>query len=166
MYLSAQEKEDLVFEADVTHEGHGKRRWSEYTTTVVQKDGKFYCIGWDRGLTENQDNEFEDGDVPEVFPVQVLKVKAKTHYLTEEALSKSKPSLAQKLLGEAESYSIVTGKSIAEPVSDEVVQIARALKDLLPDLKPLDIAADSGSYREATLQYLEALIALAEGEQK
>lgn len=167
MYLSADEQEELVFSNDVTEQGFGGRRWSETMETVVlNDDGKFYRITWERGLTENQDNEFEDGDVPEVFPVQVLKVKSKSRYLTADELKVDKPTLAQKLLGEAESYAIVTGKSIAEPVSDEVVQIAQALKDLLPSLKSLDLAADSGNYREATDQYLEALIALAEGEQK
>lgn len=167
MYLSADEQEDLVFSNDVASEGYGERRWSEtMATTVLHENGKFYRITWERGLTENQDNEFEDGDVPEVFPAQALKVKAKTEYLTAEELAEKKPTLAQKLLGEAESYAIVTGKSIAEPVTEEVVQIARALKELLPGLKSLDIAAGSGSYREATDQYLEALIALAEGEQK
>lgn len=163
MKLTAEEQKDLVFEADVTSEGHGEGRWSEFTTTVVKKDDKFYRITWQRGLTEYQENEFEDGEVPEVFPVHSVRVESEIHYLTEDEQKISHPTLAQKLANEEESYRLATGKELREPISAEIYSIALALRELIPALSPLDLAADSGSHREATIQYLDALIALKEG---
>jgi len=164
MYLTAEEKKDLVYEREVTSEGGGERRWYENMASVVKaEDGKFYRINYDRGLTENQDDEFNNGEVPEVFPVRAVRVESETRYLTEDEQKISHPSLAQKLLAEQESYSIVTGKELKAPISEEIYSFAVALRELLPELESLDIAADSGSHREATLQYLDALVALKEG---
>lgn len=45
------------------------RRWSQSIQSIVEFDGKFYAIDWERGLTENQENYF--GDQPyEVIPVE------------------------------------------------------------------------------------------------
>jgi len=164
MDLTAEQKKDLVYECEVTSEGGGARRWYEGMYTVVKADdGKFYGISWDRGLTEDQDDNFEDGEVPEVFPTKSVTVETVTRYLTEDEQRKLHPSLAQKLVAEQESYAIVTGKDLREPLTDEIYAIAVALRDLLPELEPLDLAADSGAHREAARQYLEALITLKEG---
>lgn len=165
MYMKADEQEDLVFSSDVASEGLGERRWSETTNTVVRTDdGKLYRIQWERGLTENQDNTFEDGEVPEVFISHELKVKTKTLYLTSTEQQERRPTLAQKMAEEADSYSIATGKQLSEPISDELHSLALKLQRLLSELSPMDLAASSGDYRRATEQYLDAIIKLKESD--
>ena len=164
MYLTADEKETLVSENEVTSEGSGGRRWSETMETVVKADdGKLYRIEWERGLTEHQDDYFEDGEVPEVFSVKSLEVSTETLYLTEDEQKADRPTLAQKMVADQESYSIVTGKELRDPISAEIYAIAKGLRELLPQLEPLDLAAGSSAHRAATEQYLDALIALKEG---
>ena len=41
-------------------------RWTQSVSTIFEIDGQLYCIDWERGLTECQDNE---------YPYQPYKVK-------------------------------------------------------------------------------------------
>lgn len=168
MYFSESEQQELVQEGKtIEEEGHGDRRWSEYMTTVVQTDdGKFYRVSWDRGLTENQDNTYQDGDVPEVFPVKSLSVYSETLYLTEGEQTSLRPTLAGKMLSEGEAYSIAVGKKINEPITDAIYEKTKDLLESIDELKPLDFVAGSGAYREATKQFLEAIVELREGSAK
>lgn len=165
MYLTSEEQSDLVYSSAEIHRiDCGERRWSEAAISTVRKDNKLYRIVWDRGLTENQEDEFTDGEVPEVFEVHELKVKDKLFYLTDEEREKESPTLANKLIADAESYEIVTGKQMGESITSEITERAKALLEVLPELASLDIASGAGSYRAATVQYLEAIIALAAQE--
>lgn len=51
------------------------RRWSRTNRTIIEKDGKFYALFWEEGLTENQDNEFEEQDAKEVRPIDTVVTK-------------------------------------------------------------------------------------------
>lgn len=166
MQLDAEGQRALLYEStQIAEEGHGARRWSEAMTTIVQaEDGKLYRINWDRGLTEAQEDEFQDGEVPEVFPVDSLKVRSSFRYLTAEEQKVNWPTLAEQIVLEADSYAIVTGTALAEPITSKHVKLARELKAMLPALSSLDLASNSGAYRLATEQYLDALIALGESK--
>lgn len=168
MYLTAEEQERLLNRSDhISQENFGARRWSEGTATVVRADdGKFYRITWDRGLTEMQEDSFSDGEVPEVFPVVTLEVERTVSYLTDEEQAEQRPSLAHKVEDEAASYSIATGKDIREPLTEELYNLAAELRESLDILAPLDLAANSGPYREATKQYLDTIIGLWEGVER
>lgn len=166
MHLSAKEQEELVDLAEVHRIDCGERKWSETTISTVRKDGRFYRIVWERGLTENQDDEFESGEVPEVFESIEIKAKATHHYFTAEEFDRESPTLTQRLSKEAESYEIVLGKRLDDSISDELIERAEALLELLPDLEPLDIISEAENYREITAQYLKAIIALGDKEGK
>ncbi len=75
MRFTADEVRDKVFGEDedgrVVEEIDGEdRRWSRTNITIVEHKDKFYSLYWEHGLTENQDNEFEDQDAPEVKQVE------------------------------------------------------------------------------------------------
>lgn len=167
MKLNESEQQDLLWESEqIEEDEHGSGRWTAYVSTVVRaKDGKFYRINWERGLTENQENIFEDGEVEEVFPADRLIVSKSTQYLTKNEQKAQKPTLAQKMIGEAKSFRIATGESIRQPVTESIYNLAAELREEIVDLQDLDFVADSGSFREATKQYLEAIIELWEREE-
>lgn len=50
-------------------------RWSRTNRTIIEKDGKFYALFWEEGLTENQDNEFEEQDAKEVRSIDTVVTK-------------------------------------------------------------------------------------------
>jgi hypothetical protein len=51
-------------------------RWTQYIYAIVKMhdDGRCYGLGWERGLTELQENEFYEGDYDEVEPFEEVKV--------------------------------------------------------------------------------------------
>ncbi len=75
MKFTEEEVRDMVFGDDMdgevmeTIDGED-RRWSRTNITIVKHKGKFYELYWEHGLTENQENEFEDQDAPEVKQVE------------------------------------------------------------------------------------------------
>ena len=65
--LTAKEVRNIVYEdayldyevIEEISDGHG--RWVEYMTSIIELgNGDYYSLSWERGLTEYQDNEFED----------------------------------------------------------------------------------------------------------
>lgn len=36
----------------------GSGRWTQSISTIFEIDSQLYCIDWERGLTEYQDNEY------------------------------------------------------------------------------------------------------------
>lgn len=164
MYLNAIEQERLLSSSElISEERFGPGRWTEpMASTVRAADGNYYRIRWARGNTENQENEFEDGEVIRVFPVESLTVKSKTLYLTDEELHEVRPTLAHKLQDDLESYSIATGKDLRAPLTEKIYEAAAELREHIEDLAPMDLAGGSGAYREATIQYLDSIIELWE----
>jgi hypothetical protein len=54
------------------------RRWEQHMQTIVKSpQGFFYCIGWDHGLTENQENSYpwRTWNNPEYQDVRIIKVE-------------------------------------------------------------------------------------------
>lgn len=168
MYLNAIEQERLLSSSElISEERFGPDRWTEpMASTVRADDGKYYRIRWARGLTENQDSSFEDGELLQVFPVESLKVQSKTLYLTDDELNEVRPTLAHKLQDDVESYAIATGKDLRAPLTREIYDAAAVLREQIEDLASMDLAGGSGPYREAATQYLDAIIELWESEER
>ena len=59
--LSEKEIESLVWDSFQVYEKEGENhRWQREMFTVVKVDEKFYGIRWMQGLTENQENSYEE----------------------------------------------------------------------------------------------------------
>lgn len=43
-----------------------QRRWVQEVETIFEVDSRLFAVGWDRGLTECQENDFDDAEVYEV----------------------------------------------------------------------------------------------------
>ena len=56
--------------------GNGNRRWTEDMTTIFKVLGRFFAIDWQRGLTEFQENFYNEQ------PYEVIK-KEKVVTVTE-----------------------------------------------------------------------------------
>lgn len=75
-YLTEKELRTAVFECDeVTTEYGENRRWSRSVSTIIKIKDKLFCIDWEQGLTECQDNYFEEQpyEVEEVEHTIVVK---------------------------------------------------------------------------------------------
>lgn len=74
MKFTGEEVRDLVYgdseKGSVVDTTEGEnRRWSRTNIAIVEVSGKFYQLYWEQGLTESQENDFEDQDGPEVKKV-------------------------------------------------------------------------------------------------
>ena len=77
MKITKEQVKELLFNGksgDLTKvdEVKGKnRRWSRTNQVIFKdKDGKFYAVEWEEGLTEEQENEFYEQEAVEVRPVE------------------------------------------------------------------------------------------------
>ena len=41
-------------------------RWYQEVETIFEVEGRLFAVSWDRGLTEQQENDFDDAEVYEV----------------------------------------------------------------------------------------------------
>lgn len=66
-------------------------RWSAYMKSIVEHQGKFYEVDWERGLTENQEDYYpdEDQELVEVFPKEKVFCYRETEYLTKAELEQA-----------------------------------------------------------------------------
>lgn len=46
--------------------GKGYGRWTQGMQTIFEVNGRLFAVNWFRGLTEQQEDDFEDADVYEV----------------------------------------------------------------------------------------------------
>lgn len=77
MNITEEQIQDLLFNGksgDLTKvdevEGEN-RRWSRTNQVIFKdKEGKFYSVEWEEGLTEEQENEFYEQEAVEVCPVE------------------------------------------------------------------------------------------------
>lgn len=77
--LNERELRDLNNYFEVVYEEEGEpRRWSKYMTTVIKVDDELYCYTWDKGLTENQENEFYDQPYPVNLETEVKMIEVET----------------------------------------------------------------------------------------
>lgn len=56
--LSERELSNLVCGYEVESEYGENRRWTRTVETIVKLCGRFFCVCWEEGLTECQENEF------------------------------------------------------------------------------------------------------------
>lgn len=68
--LTEKELRELVFGNEVETENGDNRRWSRTNTTIIELKGRFFSIDWEQGLTEYQENEFNN---------QPIEVEKKTY---------------------------------------------------------------------------------------
>lgn len=47
-------------------------RWTQCMETIFEVNGRFFAIGWFRGLTEYQENEFHCSEVYEVVKKEIV----------------------------------------------------------------------------------------------
>ena len=58
--LTSKELEEAILECEeVTTEYGRNMRWSRPVSTIIRIKDKLFCIEWEEGLTECQDNYFE-----------------------------------------------------------------------------------------------------------
>lgn len=56
--LSEQEIRELVWDYQISKIEHGSSRWTQTIESIVELCGRTFCIVWERGLTECQENEY------------------------------------------------------------------------------------------------------------
>ena len=56
--LSESELSRLCYEHSIWDEDGDEGRWTRSVESVIELDGRYFSIIWDRGLTECQENEF------------------------------------------------------------------------------------------------------------
>lgn len=57
--LTEKELQSLVYECNEVERNYGdNRRWSRSVESIIELCGRFFCLIWEEGLTEYQDNEF------------------------------------------------------------------------------------------------------------
>lgn len=75
-HLTERELREAVFECDEVTTEYGENfRWSRSARTIIKIKDKLFCIKWEEGLTECQDNYFEEQpyEVEEVERTIVVK---------------------------------------------------------------------------------------------
>ena len=76
--LTRAELQYLVHEYDIETDKGENRRWSRGMSTISEVQGRFFQTNWEEGLTENQENEYDEQ------PTEVKKVTyEKTIEVTE-----------------------------------------------------------------------------------
>ena len=58
--LEEYEIENLVYNYNIHEEIDDRGRWEDYMFTVVEVEGRYFGINWNRGLTEQQEDSFMD----------------------------------------------------------------------------------------------------------
>lgn len=57
--LNESEIKELKWESNVIEETNGEnRRWTRSVDTIIEVDGRYFCIMWEQGLTECQPDEY------------------------------------------------------------------------------------------------------------
>jgi hypothetical protein len=59
--LNENEISELLWEGCVVYQEEGEnRRWTRGVTSVIELNARFFCINWEEGLTEYQENSYYD----------------------------------------------------------------------------------------------------------
>lgn len=158
MFFTEQEQEDLVFSTNVYEEEDGYQgRWTQHKSTVVGHEGKFYRVFWESGLTEYQENVFDEGECDEVFPVRSTRVSPSLEYLTEEEQAERESNtLVSRFLADAPSLKVATGVDASEVARENSEAVAEALA-LLERLSVLNDSDVVSAHAEAAREYFEAM---------
>ena len=70
------------------------RRWTRTVRSICKLNHKYYCINWEQGLTEHQEDLYDDSSVTEVIHIDAERtiierswIDAKTHdIITKEII--------------------------------------------------------------------------------
>lgn len=80
-HFTAEELEEMIYSGDEERKYFDNRRWSRTVESIVEVDNKFYRVNWEEGLTESQENEFYDGEYPEVKKHEGVNAKRFTKWI-------------------------------------------------------------------------------------
>lgn len=74
--LSERELKDLTFDYEIDCQEGDDGRWTTSVKTIVELCDRYFAIDWERGLTEEQENEFynQPYEVKKVEYEKVIKV--------------------------------------------------------------------------------------------
>ena len=61
--LSEYELRSLCYEYSICDEEGDSGRWTQWIDSIIDFDGRYFMIPWQRGLTECQENEFYEQPV-------------------------------------------------------------------------------------------------------
>ena len=73
--LTESELKTLIFEYEVHKEYGDKLRWVRPVFTVFELNGKYFGVNWFEGLTEMQENEFNEQPFPVEKRIKVVEVE-------------------------------------------------------------------------------------------
>lgn len=154
--FTEEEVEYLVSEGDIVQEIEGEdRRWLRGMTTVIRTDdNKLFALDWDQGLTENQENEYFDGEYEEVYEKVVFSAQREVWYVTAARLQGEPQGIESeleslRLVGDAEAVDNALG-------ADTTTEIDNAL-DLLQKLTALDEVRNFSTVRQVAMDYLHTI---------
>lgn len=72
--LSEEDLWELTCVSDEEIDGK-EHRWQREISSIIKYNGKYYRIDWMRGLTENQENEFDNQPYEVVPQEKVITIK-------------------------------------------------------------------------------------------
>jgi hypothetical protein len=76
------------------------RRWTRRNTIIIKIDGKHYKLYYEQGLTECQENEYEDQEADEVTPIDKEVTTIVRTWKTVEDSKESPAITARYMVGE------------------------------------------------------------------
>lgn len=168
-HFTADEISDLVWEPieeEVTYRG----RWDESIESTIEVDGKFYRLNWNRGLTESQENYYEEGDYEELVPVTstfITSPSTETEYLTQEQAEERQADKFTNALASAEKVvkpeRLAKAKEALAKITDDELASVLAIMDATA---PLNVTQSlTAGYENAKL-YMDALKELRDAVNK
>lgn len=152
-HFTEEELQDYVFESEVYEEELDSSRWSKTVYTVFKtEDGKFYGATWEKGLTENQDNEFEAQTLEELTKINRVSVKVKPHYVD------SKDNYKEYFIDKE----AVEGASIISDGAEEALKAIQEFDptevlEFLESAKPALLKNTDAAFIEASRQFFAAI---------
>lgn len=163
MRFTADEQETLVYSAAVDEDVSYTGRWTDHVRSVVKSEDKYYRIDWQRGLTEYQEDDFEeDEDWEEVFPFTHVEAIPQTSYYSAEDLKKLSP-LSDKLRKEKDALKLVSSLDLSEfaRMNEDLIKDALDLVRSLTAFDASDIVRGNASVMN---EFLNALLGVSEDE--
>lgn len=153
---------------EINQERGDSGRWEEEIRSIIQLDPsdsidgidkpRLFKMNWQRGLTEMQENEFYDDDIPEVFIHQSISLNLNSiSYLDYNQMQKQNSSFdsiidSLKVIGKPEGI-----KQIKEITDDEINQLETTLSkfELIDDL-----SKNMDDEHQVVLDYLNKIRAI------
>jgi len=81
--FTESEAREAIWENEVDLIKGEDRRWTRTNTTIVKMkdDGKYYELHWEQGLTERQENMYEDQNAREVKKIERTVIKTESYWV-------------------------------------------------------------------------------------